>query len=286
MDGTLESIHIYPVKSCRAVALDEVEITRTGLRGDRLFQVIDSDGNPVTQRQQPVLATVVPSLIDRGLRLEADGRSPLEVEAPTVNDTTAKSLLGVSVEAGDAGEEAAAWFSEVVGRPVRLVAMTDRSECHLPVPGVDMPLSWADGSSVLVVNNASLQWLKRQASDEFGMDRFRPNLTVDGEAWAEDSWRDFTIGAARFGLGFPWPRCAIPQIDQIDGSRHMEPAKVLRSHRWCSEASSADEVLRPFFEGNSLFGIGCSVRTEAAMLVVGDAVQVHETGPRIIPAPV
>ena len=53
MGGTLEAIHVYPVKSCAAVALDRAEITGTGLRGDRLFQVVDIERNPVTQRQQP-----------------------------------------------------------------------------------------------------------------------------------------------------------------------------------------------------------------------------------------
>ena len=58
MAETLTAIHVYPVKSCRAVPLDRVEIVSTGLRGDRLFQVVDAEGNPVTQRQQPMLATV------------------------------------------------------------------------------------------------------------------------------------------------------------------------------------------------------------------------------------
>lgn len=284
--GTLAAIHVYPVKSCRAVALDRVEITRTGLQGDRLLQVVDADGSPVTQRQHPVLATVQPALVDDVLELAADGRTALNVEIPTTNDITVSSLLGVPVEAGDAGDEAAAWFTDLLGTPVRLVAMTQRSEYRLPIPGVDMMLSWADACSVLVANSASVHWLNDRSSEPFGMDRFRPNLTIDDdEAWIEDTWRDFSIGAARFGLGIAWPRCAIPQVDQVDGTRHKEPAKVLKQHRWCSDAASADASLRPLLEGNALFGIGCSVRPEGAVISVGDEVDVHDTGARIIPAP-
>ena len=286
MVGTLTAIHIYPVKSCRAVALDRAEVGSTGLRDDRLFQVIDAEGNPITQRQRPMLATVQPSFVDGGMRLEADGRSALDVAIPTVSDTTANSLLGVPVAAGDAGDAAAAWFTDLLGIPARLVAMTADSDYRLPIPGIDVALSWADASPVLVANTASLGWLNERAGEPFGMERFRPNLTVDaGEAWIEDTWRDFSIGAARFGLGLAWPRCAIPQIDQHDGSRHQEPAKVLKSHRWCSDASSADEALRPLFEGNALFGIGCSVRPVAAMIAVGDEVSVHDSGSPVIPAP-
>lgn len=287
MAGTLTGIHIYPVKSCRAVALDTVTVGRTGLSGDRRFQVIDTDGNPVTQRQQPTLATVHPSYVDGALRLEADGRSAIDVVVPAANDTTANSLLGVPVAAGDAGDQAAAWFTDLLGVPVRLVAMTEHSEYRLPIPGVDMALSWADAAAVLVANTASLEWLSERASAPFGMDRFRPNLTVDaGEAWVEDTWRDVSIGDARLGLGFAWPRCAIPQVDQLDGSRHQEPAKVLKQHRWCSDASSADEAMRPLFEGNALFGIGCSVQPEGAVVTVGDQVTVHHSGAPIISAPV
>jgi uncharacterized protein YcbX len=111
-------------------------------------------------------------------------------------------------------------------------------------------------------------------------------VTVDtGVAWVEDTWRDFTIGGARLGLGLAWPRCTVPQVDQVDGSRHREPAKVLKRHRWCSEAASVDEALRPLFEGNALFGIGCSVQPTDAVIAVGDDVDVHETGTPIIPAP-
>lgn len=286
MAATVTAIHIYPVKSCGAVALDRVEVSGTGLRGDRLFQVVDAEGNPVTQRQQPMLATVRPSLTDDRLTLDADGRTALTVSIPTSNDTTVNSLLGVPVKAGDAGDDAARWFSDLLGVPVRLVAMTDDSEYHLPIPGVDMPLSWADAASVLVANSASLAWLNERADETFAMDRFRPNLTVDaGEAWVEDTWRGFSIGGARLGLGLAWPRCSIPQVDQVDGSRRREPAKVLKRHRWCADAASAGDALQPLLEGNALFGIGCSVHPSGAMIAVGDEVAVHTIGAPVIAAP-
>jgi uncharacterized protein YcbX len=286
MTGSLAAIHIYPVKSCRAVQLDRAEITRTGLGGDRLFQVVDTDGTPVTQRQHPLMATVSAGFSEGGLRLEAEGRTPLEVAIPTRNDTTANSLLGVSVRAGDAGDEAAAWFTDLLGAPVRLVAMTDESMYRVPLPGIETTIGWADACPVLVTNAASLRWLHERASESFGMDRFRPNLTIDaGQAWIEDTWRDFSIGAAHFGLGIAWPRCTIPQVDQNDGSRHKEPARVLRQHRWCADASSAPEAMRPLIEGSALFGIGCSAAPVGAVVAVGDDITVHHDGTPVMPPP-
>ena len=54
----LSATHIYPVKSCRAMDLHRAEVSATGLKGDRMFQVIEADGNPVAQRLRLVLATV------------------------------------------------------------------------------------------------------------------------------------------------------------------------------------------------------------------------------------
>jgi uncharacterized protein YcbX len=286
MVGILAGIYIYPVKSCRSVSLKQTEIANTGLKNDRLFQVIGTDGNPLTQRQHPALATVQPSFTDERLLLEVQGQPVLDVSIPKVNDTTANSVLGVPVAAADLGDEAADWFSKLLDVPARLVGMTDQSECRLPIPGVDMTLSFADAASVLVANSASLDWLSERAAEPFGMDRFRPNLIVDtDEPWVEDTWRQFSIGSAELGHGFAWPRCAIPQIDQVNASRHKEPAKVLKQHRWCSQAPSMPESLRPLFEGNALFGVGCSAHPIGAKIAIGDDVRVNETGTRIIPMP-
>jgi len=72
-------------------------------------------------------------------------------------------------------------------------------------------------TSNIARQSASLQWLTERADEPFGMDRFRPHLTVDaGDPWIEDTWRDFSVGAARLGPGLAWPRRTIPQVDQVD----------------------------------------------------------------------
>ena len=284
MVGVVTALHIHPVKSCRAVALERVEVTRRGLAGDRLFQVVDAEGTPVTQRQHPELATVSATLMADGLRLDADGHGTVEFAVPTVNDVDVSSLLGAPVAAADAGDDAARFFTELLAAPVRLVGATEASENRVPFPGGVMDLGWADGSTVVIANDASHRWLAHRSSEPFGMDRFRPNVTVDADAWDEDTWRDVSIGGARFGVGLAWPRCAIPQVDQTDGSRHREPAKVLRAHRWCTHAASVPEPLRPVLEGNALFGIGCSVE-QLGSIATGDEVLVRETGPRVIDVP-
>lgn len=282
----VSALHVYPVKSCRGVAVERAEVLPTGLAGDRQFQVVDGDGAPVTQRRHPELATVQPTLVDGGFVLEADGRDPIEITTPTTNDTVATSLLGVPVASADAGDRAAAWFGELLGEPSRLVAMTEASHYRVPFPGMDISLMWADIASVSIANAASLAWLAERAGEEFAIDRFRPNIVVDGaEPWDEDRWREVAIGSNRFGQGFAIPRCAIPQVDQRDGTRHTEPARVLRAHRWCSDAPDIAEPLRSVFAGSALFGLGCSVDVAGSSVSVGDAVTVVTTAEPTIPSP-
>ena len=283
-DVRLAAIHVYPVKSCRAVPLDTVTVAPTGLEGDRLYQVVDDAGTPLTQRQHPGLATVQPTLLEGGIRLDVDGGPSLEVAHPTTNTTEVSNLLGLPVAAADLGDDAAQWFSELVGVGCRLVAMTDESD--LVVPQLGVRASFADAAPALVANTASLDWLTERASEPFGMDRFRPNLTVAGAgAWDEDTWRVFTIGEARLGIGLCWPRCAIPQIDQESGERHQEPARVLRSHRWCDKGSLPGHELAPLLEGNAVFGIACSIEDVGTALHVGDPVTVVERGSPLVAPP-
>ena len=107
------------------------------------------------------------------------------------------------------------------------------------------------------------------------MDRFRPNLVVTGaEPWAEDKWDRFDVGEADLRAIVPWPRCAIPQVDQQTAERHKEPAIVLKKHRWCTSAPSIPGDLREIIEGNGLFGMACTIGPVGSTIAVGDRVRV------------
>jgi hypothetical protein len=190
------------------------------------------------------------------------------------------------VPAADAGDEAAAWFSELMGEPGRLVAMVAECGWRLPegldVFGQNAPFS--DAAPIVLTAQPSLAWLRERASEEFDMDRFRPNLVVSGTTpWEEDTWSGVRIGEAELRCAVPWPRCTIPQIDQVTADRHSEPAKVLRQHRWCTEAPTVRAAFRRLVEGSGLFGVGCSIGPPHAALRIGDEVTVMATAPAVLP---
>jgi uncharacterized protein len=284
-DGILTAIQIHPIKSCRRIEVDSIEVTATGIAHDRMWQIVDAAGVAVTQRQRRGLAVVQPELIDGGLRISAPGHGPLDVAHPTANDATVKGLLGDNVSCGDAGDAAAAFFTAVTGEACRLVAITpDTGRAVGLFPG--RTVSFVDAAPVVVANTASLDDLLAHASAPFPIERFRPNLVVETDSpWAEDTWKNFTIGAAQLVGTLPWPRCAVPQIDQDTSERSKEPALVLRARRWCTAVPNMPAGLRAALEGNALFGMASSIEPAGAVVSIGDALSVQTTAEALIPPP-
>lgn len=249
----------------------------TGLTGDREWQVVTDAGDPVTQRQNKVLALVEPQLIEGGLEISAPGHGSIEVEQPLMNTTTVRGLLGDEVSCGDAGAQAATFFSDLLAIPARLSAITPETNREVGL-FKNRVVSFVDAAPVVVANTASLADLRSRSTEEFGMERFRPNLVIDtDQPWAEDTWREFSIGETDLVGTLPWPRCVIPQIDQDTAQRHKEPALVLRAHRWCEQAPGYPAGLRAALEGSALFGMGATIDPAGAILRVGDPLLVHST---------
>lgn len=276
--AAVSSLFIYPVKSCHRVEVDRVTVSAHGIVGDRQWQVA-AGKRPRTQRQQAVMARVQPTPLDGGIRLTAPGAGTVEVARPTGADHITGSIVGATVEVGDAGDEAAAWFAQLLDDDdARLYAITD----HL----VQVPQGWdhfgssiafPDLAPVLLTNTASLDWLLERSSEPFDMHRFRPNIVVTGaEPFVEDTWLRFNVGQAELSSSLSWPRCPIPQIDQDDGTRHREPAKVLKAHRWCTSAPSLASQFAAITENQALFGIGSAIHPAGAVISIGDPVSVSD----------
>ena len=54
----ITGLFIYPIKSMKAITLEQAQLTPMGLLNDRLWMVVRSNGRFVTQRDIPQLALV------------------------------------------------------------------------------------------------------------------------------------------------------------------------------------------------------------------------------------
>ena len=68
MSATLTDLHVYPVKSCRGIALERATLAPTGLADDRHWMLVRPNGRFVTQRELPRMALI-------GTRVDARRRS-------------------------------------------------------------------------------------------------------------------------------------------------------------------------------------------------------------------
>lgn len=69
----VKSLHIYPLKSGRAIDCDQAEVTAWGLAGDRRHMIVDRDGRFITQRELQALAQVTAVAAHGALHLSKAG---------------------------------------------------------------------------------------------------------------------------------------------------------------------------------------------------------------------
>ncbi|MFF5973246.1 MOSC domain-containing protein [Streptomyces sp. NPDC012769] len=242
----LHSVHVHPVKALRGFAPAEAEVQPWGLAGDRRWTVVDTAGKVVTQRQHARLALASAALLpDGGVTLSGPGREPLTVEVPrpaAADGTIPVDVFGTTVRAVPAAPAADAWFSAYLDSEVRLVHMDDPARRRPVDPDYALPgetVSFADGYPLLVTTTSSLDALNSliaqgDHADEgpLPMNRFRPNVVVDGTApWAEDGWRRLSIGDVAFRVARSCGRCVVTTTDQLTGERGKEPLRTLARHR-------------------------------------------------------
>jgi uncharacterized protein YcbX len=136
----------------------------------------------------------------------------------------------------DEGADAAEWASRAAGEAVRLVRVPAHGErrANPTFAGtVPAPMGFADGFPVLVCNAASLADLNARLPSVIPMERFRPNVVLEGlPAWAEDRIDTLTLGEVTLRLVKPCTRCTIPSIDQRTGQPSIDPTPALRQFRF------------------------------------------------------
>lgn len=239
----ISGLFVYPVKSCRGIALDEVNVGRRGFLHDREFLVVDETDAFLTQRNAPALATIETTLTPSDLVLSAPRIEALRV--PLVSDTSGASTITREVQifsgrmlADDRGDEAAEWFSSVLGRPCRLMQIGSSSvrrvrPDRIATPEFGADISFTDAFPTLLITEASLADLNMRLPHAIPMNRFRPNIVVRGaSAFAEDTWHRVRISDVVFHCSAACLRCVITTTDQRTGERDgAEPLATLATFR-------------------------------------------------------
>ena len=280
------ALYVYPVKSCRGLAVESALVDARGFAGDRRYMVVDAQGQFLTQRVHPRMALIETALTAENLTLSYPSRGSVSVSlsgfrSPVSGIDSPVSALRSpvysvsvwkdSVTADDCGEAPAQWLGDFLGLSCRLVRAGLAYSRPIPrrkIPaGLQGPdgspheVSFADAFPFLVIAEESLADLNARLDAPVPMDRFRPNLVVAGGApYAEDTWSRFRIGEVVFHGATRCGRCVVTTTDQLPADRAQEPLRTLASYRRDAE-------------GAMMFGRNLIHETKTGRVSVGDAVE-------------
>lgn len=235
----LSGLYRYPLKSAAGEALRETALDALGVQGDRRWMVVDAEsGRFLTQRLlAPMTQLQARWVSNTHLQLSAPGMAELQVAVP---DEQAP-LRGVtiwrdSLQVPDAGDQAAQWLSQFLGRACRLVQVSEARARQVDTAYAEVgdKVAFADGFPLLLIGQASLDDLSARVGRPLPMLRFRPNLVVSGsEPYAEDSWKRIRIGELEFRVVKGCSRCIMTTLDPQTGERSAdrEPLTTLKTYR-------------------------------------------------------
>jgi uncharacterized protein YcbX len=192
--GRVVGLWRYLVKSMAPESLQQVDVSWHGLAGDRRWAFLDdrrvASGFPWrTLRERPGLARYRPSF-----RVPArPDRSPIVVATPS----------------GDVLEITDPALAAELGGDVRAVKQ-DRGIFDT------LPLS--------LITTQTIAALSELVGDELAVERFRPNVLVEGQgeaAFAEDTWVGsvLSIGGMRTRIDGRDKRCVVVNVDPATGQR-------------------------------------------------------------------
>ncbi len=274
----LHSLHLYPIKSCGGVTVDAALLIETGLELDRAWMVVDADGRFVSQRELPRMALVQPTLKTQEMVLRAPGMLALHIALDAVEAPARATVWDDEVAAYDMGDLCAQWFSDFLGRKLRLVRF-DPAQKRLSdrrwTGELLAETAFADGFALLVTSVAGLDELNRRLAQAGGAEvtsaRFRPNLVVDGlDPNGEDAVGEIVFptegGPVRLRLVKPCTRCNIPDVDPATGETGRAVGDALAAYRADARMDGAvtfgmnavvvegvDRVLRAGMRGGATF---------------------------------
>lgn len=231
----VQSLHIYPLKSAQGIEVEEFSFTLKGPKWDRHWMVVDGKGQFMSQRLHPKMALIETSLQKDHLLLSAPNMTSIKLPFEPSGDLKKVTIWLHEVEAVEVSQKASAWMKEYLGNHCSVVVMKEDYKRHVD-PKYSLRkeniVDFADGFPLLIALQESLVDLNHRLETPISMNRFRPNIVLEGgKCYEEDNWKSLIIGSTKIHCVKPCSRCSITCTDQSTGIRGSEPLKTLASYR-------------------------------------------------------
>lgn len=229
--GEMIDMNFFPVKSCGPIKQNSFDCHKLGIVYgdffDRCFIISTNkkrDNEQVTSRAYPKLVLIKPKIESNQLTLSAPCFPDLILDLDDIRNGKPRkvSCWYSTVNAIDAGDEAAQWISEyTVGdkESLRLCfypymystkgrSDPDRKRYHA-FTNNDAG-TYHDSTSYMLINQASIDELNLYLDEDVKTLQFRPNFVINGPiAFSEDKWKWIRIGDEVVFRGIkPCTRCS------------------------------------------------------------------------------
>jgi len=283
-DITVTGLYTYPVKSCAGIELKEAQVTPTGLELDRIFMIVDDDCDFVSQRKVPELALVAPTVGHSSMTLAAPGMD--DVELPLAVAPNDERLVMATVHerpvAGQVvSEELNDWFTAFLpvykhNRRFRLLRVRDDIPRYIKDrywrERASNRVGFADGNSLLLASEPSLARLNMEMDEPVPMNRFRPNIVIDGPELApyeEDHWTRIRIGALSAFVVKACDRCVTTDVDQRTAVTGKAVRRALVTRKGINAHDESNTGVFFAQNLNHVYEPGVTVRAGDAVQVLG-----------------
>jgi uncharacterized protein YcbX len=225
---SVAAISVAPVKALGLHHPAEVELTDAGVRGNRLFYLVDEAGRLVGGVKHGTLVRIRAEVEDAHLTLRFPSGAVVADDVQLADSVTT-DFWGRPVE------------GRLVGGPWS-DALSDFAGAHLQLVRVVNDDAW-DVKPATIASLASCDRLGQELGAEVDHRRFRMLLTLDGcEPHEEDTWSGgrVRIGDAVLRVGGPVPRCAVTTQDPSTGVRSLDTLGAIKRYRGLRDGKALD----------------------------------------------
>ena len=262
VEDRVVGVHLFPIKSCQEATIDgklpeALAVGETGFEhagvADRGLVIRDETDLFVSQRGwnadharkhvgDTALAGVAVDISNGLITVSAEAHGSLTFPTnPVEAESRPVKIFGPELFATDLGDEPAQFFSELLGRAVRL-AKADKSRPRMlgasyQRPGAANMSAAADGRPFSVASQASLDRLHELVGWPVGrlpLNRYRANIDICGDGFGpfgEDEVAEWRIADVTMYGVKALPRCPMPNFDQETGEDDRLSTKLLSRTR-------------------------------------------------------